>query len=71
MDKNGNPKPIEAILRDIHHAVGLFIVREVENEEKALRHDYAKMAGMIYGERPDFDDLMTEIAKIEAKINSK
>lgn len=39
--------------------------------KEALRRDYAKMAGMIYGERPDFDDLMTEIAKIEAKINSK
>lgn len=42
-----------------------------EIHRKALRRDYAKMAGMIYGERPDFDDLMTEIAKIEAKINGK
>lgn len=39
--------------------------------KEALRRDYAKMAGMIYGERPDFDDLMAEIAKIEAKINNK
>ena len=39
--------------------------------KKALRRDYAKMAGMIYGKRPDFDDLMVEIVEIEAKINSK
>ena len=39
--------------------------------KEALKRDYAKMAGMIYGERPDFDDLMAEIAKIEAKINAK
>lgn len=39
--------------------------------KEALRRDYAKMAGMIYGERPDFDDLMAETTKIEAKINGK
>jgi len=39
--------------------------------KESLKRDYAKMAGMIYGERPDFDDLMAEIAKIEAKINAK
>ena len=39
--------------------------------KEALKRDYAKMASMIYGEHPDFDDLMTEIAKIEVKINGK
>jgi len=29
------------------------------------------MAGMIYGEHPDFNDLMAEFAKIEVKINGK
>lgn len=42
-----------------------------EIHKEALRRDYAKMASMIYGERPGFDDLMAEIAKIEAKINGK
>ncbi len=36
---------------------------------KSLQRDYAAMAGMIYGERPGFDELMKEIAKIEAVIN--
>ena len=36
----------------------------------ALRRDYAKMAGMIYGERPEFDELMTDITEIEKKINA-
>ena len=39
--------------------------------KEALKRDYSKMAGMIYGERPDFDDLITELAEIEAKINGK
>lgn len=34
--ENGDPEPIEAILKDIRHAVGLFIVREVENGERTL-----------------------------------
>ena len=34
--KNGDPEPIEAILKDIRHAVGLFIVREVNNGERAF-----------------------------------
>ena len=35
---------------------------------KSLQRDYAAMAGMIYGERPEFEDLMIEIAKIEQRI---
>lgn len=42
-----------------------------EIHKEALKRDYAKMASMIYGERPDCDELMAEIAKIESKINSK
>ena len=42
-----------------------------EIHREALKRDYAKMASMIYGEQPDFDDLMAEIARIEAKINNK
>lgn len=36
---------------------------------KPLQRDYVAMASMIYGERPEFDELMKEIAKIEAVIN--
>lgn len=35
---------------------------------KPLERDYAAMAGMIYGERPEFDELMVEIAKIEQEF---
>ncbi len=35
---------------------------------KSLQRDYAAMAGMIYGERPEFEDLMIEIAKIEQRV---
>lgn len=38
--------------------------------KEALRRDYAKMASMIYGERPDFDELMASIAEIEKRINT-
>ncbi len=35
---------------------------------KPLQRDYAAMAGMIYGERPEFEELMEEITKIEQRI---
>lgn len=38
---------------------------------KPLQRDYAAMAGMIYGERPEFDELMAGIMKAERKLNSK
>ncbi len=38
---------------------------------KPLQRDYAAMAGMIYGERPEFEELMTGIMKAERKLNSK
>lgn len=38
---------------------------------KSLQRDYAAMAGMIYGERPEFDELMAGIMKAERKLNSK
>lgn len=37
---------------------------------KPLQRDYASMAGMIYGKRPEFEELMTEIAKTEQILNS-
>lgn len=35
-----------------------------------LRTDYAGMRNMIYGDYPSFDELMAELAKLEAEINS-
>lgn len=37
---------------------------------KPLQRDYATMAGMIYGKRPEFEELMKEINKIERIFNS-
>lgn len=36
---------------------------------KPLERDYAAMSGMIYGERPEFEELITEIIKIEHKFD--
>lgn len=36
---------------------------------KSLQRDYAAMAGMIYGEKPEFKELMLEIIKIEQRLN--
>lgn len=38
---------------------------------KPLERDYTAMAGMIYGKRPGFNELMAEITKIEGSISSK
>lgn len=37
--------------------------------EKFLRADYKKMAEMIFGEPPTFDDIFMTLRKIEASIN--
>ncbi len=39
-----------------------------EHSLRLLQRDYAVMAGMIYGKRPGFNELMAEIAGIEYKI---
>lgn len=40
-----------------------------EHSLDRLRQDYATMSDMIYGEKPDFDTLITLVAKIEHRIN--
>jgi len=40
-----------------------------ETALKALERDYSAMGGMIYGEHPNFAELMENIAKIEQKLN--
>jgi hypothetical protein len=34
-----------------------------------LRRDYARMAGMIIGEPPGFDEVMTSITALEEELN--
>lgn len=36
---------------------------------KSLQRDYAAMAGMIYGERPEFEGLIDEVTRIETLVN--
>jgi hypothetical protein len=35
-----------------------------------LRSDYAKMQSMIYGDSPDFDEMMQFINELERQINA-
>ena len=36
---------------------------------KSLQRDYVAMAGMIYGERPEFEGLIDEVTRIETLVN--
>lgn len=36
---------------------------------RPLQRDYAAMAGMIYGEMPEFEELMAEVIRIEVLVN--
>lgn len=40
-----------------------------EDAIKELRADYDHMKDMIYGEKPSFDEIITEIVKLEEEIN--
>jgi hypothetical protein len=35
----------------------------------ALRRDYSRMAGMIIGDPPEFDEVMASIADLEEDLN--
>jgi hypothetical protein len=35
----------------------------------ALRGDYERMSGMIFGEVPDFDQVMESISALEKRVN--
>ena len=37
--------------------------------EQSLRHDYKKFESMIYGEPPSFNDVLSEIEKVENLVN--
>jgi hypothetical protein len=35
----------------------------------ALRGDYERMSGMIFGDVPDFDQVMESISRLEERVN--
>jgi hypothetical protein len=35
-----------------------------------LRGDYDKMSGMIFGEVPDFDEVIASVRALDAQLNS-
>jgi hypothetical protein len=35
----------------------------------ALRADYERMSGMIFGDVPDFDQVMESISRLEKRVN--
>ena len=39
--------------------------------EQALRDDYKKFESMIYGTPPSFDDVLSEIEKVENLVNNQ
>jgi hypothetical protein len=50
---------------------GTFALMPHDSMLATLRTDYAAMAGMIFGEVPDFDRMINSIADFETRINAK
>jgi hypothetical protein len=50
-------------------APGTFSVRPNNEMLKDLRGDYRRMAGMIIGESPEFEDVVASIAHLEERLN--
>ena len=50
--------------------VGTLKLLPPEYNVKAYKDDYEHMKNMIYGDKPDFDDILSGIAKLEKEINS-
>lgn len=48
---------------------GTFSLRPTERMAEELRRDYGRMAGMIIGPTPIFEDVMASIAHLEAELN--
>jgi hypothetical protein len=48
-----------------------FALTPNEAMRESLERDYAAMSGMIFGEVPSFDDILTTVAKVEALINKE
>lgn len=51
--------------------IGTLKLYPTEHSIPEIRNDYAKMRNMIYGNYPDFDEILDSIKKLENEINSK
>jgi hypothetical protein len=49
---------------------GSFALTPHDGMADALRADYAAMSGMIFGPVPEFDVVMTSVARLEAELNA-
>ena len=49
---------------------GRFRLSPVPAMQDSLRRDYEKMSGMIFGDAPQFDDVMDAVREIEARVNA-
>jgi Nucleotidyl transferase AbiEii toxin, Type IV TA system len=49
---------------------GTFTLKPTAAMRDALVHDYAAMRGMIFGQAPEFDAVVAEIASLEAHLNA-
>lgn len=53
----------------LHARPGSFAITPTPEMADALRHDYLAMAGMIFGEVPEFADVLEATQQLEYKIN--
>ena len=55
---------------DLDHALpGTLAIAPTDAMTDALRQDFEAMAGMVFGERPAFDDVLAAIATLEIRVN--
>lgn len=50
---------------------GRFAVAPAPDMIDALKRDYGKMAGMIFGSIPPFDAVLESIVGLDARLNSR
>ena len=55
---------------DLEHALpGTLAICPIDEMKPTLQRDYLAMAGMIFGEVPSFEDLLTSLSKLEKHLN--
>jgi hypothetical protein len=50
---------------------GTFSLIPTDEMIEDLRRDYSRMAGMIIGDPPEFDEVMASIAALEEELNRR
>lgn len=50
--------------------IGTICLLPNDQAKELIRKDHAKMSDMFFGELPDFDEIMSLVAKLEKTINS-